>query len=684
MDDVAIAPLPVDAKLPPALDVAAMADAHAGLESPTSTEQIAPMDAVAMEEIDKPKDATVAPTTKSHEVAAVVEGLCALKIETIDAPEPASSKVSAMVDEIKTLLNSPTKIPSLSKPDKPSMIPPPSPVAKTTAITHAKTTKGAPSPFAHLKRKSMSPTQKDALAARLYTKAMELKHKRDELSTQAPEECTFKPNTTKPHIKHTSSDAMQSSGPSSVTSNGSDKDRFNMLHDQAKELARRKEAQKQSAQAEYSFKPEISKKSRRMSLKLRLRKAHKGESDATTISSPRSVDGKPTRRHEELYAQHLELAARRKQKQLEMEAKTAEECTFQPKIKKLKGKSPAKSRPLYDAERERLKRLEKEEKKKQFEMAECTFRPAVQRTKSTEAKADDKSFLDRMQENERKKEDRLEALRKEQDERKLKEATFRPKIIETKSSKALADDKPFHERLFDKEYLLQQQADRERKKLEQESFSFKPSIESSLVSIPERHGSIFERLHDEGLKKMEQLSLAEQQRLKREMEECTFHPHVSIELKEPPTEPVWERLSNDKKHILEERQRLKEENEAKGCTFKPDLGASMRSPARRNTTLLPPSTSAPATAPPDVSPPSSIARQLRRQTSPQLDLPVTALVDVAAVLTTDDTSMPPAAPSLLPPFPPVVGDEVSEQSRSILDNYDSWAATLEEKMRELK
>ena len=38
----------------------------------------------------------------------------------------------------------------------------------------------------------------------------------------------------------------------------------------------------------------------------------------------------------------------------------------------------------------------------------------------------------------------------------------------------------------------------------------------------------------------------------------------------------------------------------------------------------------------------------------------------------------------MPQFPPVVGDEVSEQSRSILDNYDSWAATLEEKMRELK
>ena len=492
MDDVAIAPLPVDAKLPPALDVAAMAEAPLGLESPTSTEQITPMDAVAME-MDKAKDATVAPTTKS-EVASVVEGLGELKIETIDVPEPASSKVSAMVDEIKTLLNSPTKIPSLSKPDKPSMIPPPSPVAPTTTstIAHAKSTKGAPSPFAHLKRKSMSPTQKDALAARLYTKAMELKHKRDELSTQAPEECTFKPNTTKPHIKHTASDGIPSSGPSSVTSNGSDKDRFSMLHDQAKELARRKEAQKQSAQAEYSFKPEISKKSRRMSLKLRLRKARKDESDTTTIPSPRSVDGKPTRRHEELYAQHLELAARRKQKQLEMEAKTAEECTFQPKIKKLKGKSPAKSRPLYDAERERLKRLEKEEKKKQFEMAECTFRPAVQRTKSTEAKAEEKSFFDRMQESERKKEDRLEALRKEQDERKLKEATFRPKIIETKSSKALADEKPFHERLFDKEYLLQQQAERERKKLEQESFSFKPSIESSLVSIPERHGSIFE------------------------------------------------------------------------------------------------------------------------------------------------------------------------------------------------
>ncbi|OQR87693.1 hypothetical protein ACHHYP_08186 [Achlya hypogyna] len=613
--------------------------------SPTSTEQITPMD---MEPLGIGKSELSTPT-----------------------------KVAQMVDEIKTILDSPTatKIPSISKP---SLIPPPAPIEKLEKVT---------SPMAHLKRKSMSPTQKDALAARLYSKAMDLKHKRDELFTQTPEECTFKPKIIK---APTSPHSRTSSGPPSVTSTSSEKNRFSMLHEQARELAQKKEAKKQSAQAEYSFKPQISKKSRRMSLKLRMKKsrdaakASEGSPATSTLGSPRSADSKNIPcRFDELYAQHIELAARRKEKQLELERKTAEVCTFQPKIKKLKGKSPTKSRPLYDAERERQKRLEKESKKVALEMAECTFRPAVQRTKSTSADPtkEEKSFFDRMQESERKKEDRLEQLRREQEERKLKEATFRPKIIETKASKAATEEKkPFHERLFDKEYLLQQQAERERKKLEQDQYSFKPSIDTSLISIPERHGSIFERLHDEGMKKQELLSLAEQERIKRELEECTFHPQVSIELKDPPTEPVWERLSNDKKHILEERQRLKEALEAKDCTFKPDLGPSSRSPARRNTTLL----QGPSTGTPE-SPPTSTPKQFRRQTSPALDLTPSNLVDPTSILVVDEVSAPQAAPTpIAPPFPAATSDEVSAQSQSILDNYDSWAATLEEKMRELK
>ncbi|ETW06183.1 hypothetical protein, variant [Aphanomyces invadans] len=520
--------------------------------------------------------------------------------------------VTRMVDEIKGILNSsPSKIPvrkgsggatsSFTLDDKNA--PPPAPTESDVSPS---------------KRKSVSPSQKDEIAHRLYAKAMELKEKRDNLYRQPKEECTFKPT-----INRTASKREDSS----------EKDRFLALHEQAEDMARRKEELKQSLEAQFTYKPEISNLSRRLSAR-----------HDTDVS-------KSTSRVEELYKNHQEIEAKREEKKKELEKKDAVECTFQPKINK-KTKSPPKQ-PLYDAELLKQKRLEKERKKAELEMTECSFKPQT----SAKGKTNDKSFFDRLQEANKKKVERLEALRKAKEERIEQEATFRPAINDSKVKASKAMEKvPFHERLFNKELLQSQAVEREQKKIELESqeCTFKPEIIIAPTVSLERRGSIFNRLFEETKKKQEMLELAEQEKLKKEMEECTFKPQVLVDpaliLKEVPQEPVWERLSNDKKQILEDREKRKEELEQQGCTFKPNILGNGCESTRRLSMRRPSSPT------------------LQRSPSKSVEKPTDAIEQGAS---SEATS------------PSVTGVDDSEP-KAILTNLDSWAASFEEKMQQLQ
>ncbi|KAH9095893.1 hypothetical protein Ae201684P_010103 [Aphanomyces euteiches] len=148
------------------------------------------------------------------------------------------------------------------------------------------------------------------------------------------------------------------------------------------------------------------------------------------------------------------------------------------------------------------------------------------------------------------------------------------------------------------------------------------------------------------------LDLAEQEKIKKELEECTFKPTVLVDpaeiLKEVPQEPVWERLSNDKKQILEQREKMKEELEQKECTFKPNIQASLAETSRR--------------------------MSLRRPSSPQLQRSPSKVEDKPE----DAVTPVPAAVE-----PSTDATDVTE-SKAVLADYDNWAASLEEKMRELK
>ncbi|KAF0685655.1 Aste57867_22491 [Aphanomyces stellatus] len=522
-------------------------------------------------------------------------------------------RVTEMVGEIKDILNS----------SSPSKIPIRKPSLTSTDLT-LDLSPPTDEDDAMKKRRSMSPSQKEDMANRLYSKAMELKEKRDNLYRAPKEECTFKPTINRTPSKR---DEL-------------DKDRFLALHEDAEEIARRREELKHSLESQYTYKPEISNLSRRMSARHDLATA----TESTTKLS----------RAEELYLKHQEIEAKREEKKKEQEEKTAVECTFKPQIKKLKGKSPPKA-PLYDAELMKQKRLEKETKKVELELAECTFKPQTKTKKSG-----GKSFFDRLQESDKKKEERLEKLRKAKEEKLVQETTFRPAINENKklSPKQAAKDKvPFHERLFNKEQLQTQAVEREQKRMELEAqvCTFKPEIKDGPAGL-ERRGSIFDRLYEEQKKKAEMLDLAEQEKLKKEMEECTFKPQVIVDpasiLKELPQTPVWERLASDNKLVIEEREKLKEEMEQKECTFKPNIQVSHAETQRR--------------------------MSLRRPSSPTLTR--------AASVRSDPTLVPPAVAeddAVIAPTDVVVATD-DAASKNILENYDNWAASLEEKMRGLK
>ncbi|KAH9128010.1 hypothetical protein AeMF1_001753 [Aphanomyces euteiches] len=542
-------------------------------------------------------------STQDGALASQVSPAVPLSLNDESTMSLPTDTVTQMVGEIKEILSSsPSKIP----------------IRKILASTNdlaldTSSSPASPEESPATKRKSMSPSQKEEMANRLYSRAMELKEKRDKLYSQPKEECTFKPT-----INRTPSKREEL-----------DKDRFLVLHEQAEEMARRKEELKQSLESQFTYKPEISSLARRLSAR------HEAE------------EKPPSSRAEELYKMAHELEAKREEKKKELEKKEAEECTFQPKIKKTKGKSPPKQ-PLYDAELMKQKRLEKERKKAELELAECSFKPQI----SKKTHDVPKTFFERLQEADKKKKERLEALRKEKEHQIEQEITFRPAINDSKAPK-VQEKVPFHERLFNKEQLQAQALEREQKKIEIEAqtCTFKPDIIPAPVTL-ERRGSVFDRLFEEQKKKQEMLDLAEQEKIKKELEECTFKPTVLVDpaeiLKEVPQEPVWERLSNDKKQIIEQRDKMKEELEQKECTFKPNIQASLAETSRRMSLRRPSSP------------------QLQRSPSKVEDKPEDAVTPVPAVVepSTDATDV--------------------TESKAVLADYDNWAASLEEKMRELK
>ncbi|KAE9045201.1 hypothetical protein PR003_g2253 [Phytophthora rubi] len=405
-------------------------------------------------------------------------------------------------------------------------------------------------------KRRLNTTEVEAASKRLYEDAKEAKLRKDARRAELQETYTFAPQV---------NNFKRRTNPGEA--DDPNQDHFTRLHAQAKELLEKKrELQHQHERDGCTFAPSISARAKRLT---------------RTNSGPR---------YENLYKHAQELKQKREEKLLE-KAKTAEEqCPFKPKI--TASKSPVKTKPLYDSERERQKRLALEQKKIEAEMTECTFKPKVsaKRMKSkaeepasaTNDAAVDANPYKRLYQASIDRTERLQKLRQERDEEEKAQAPFQPKITaRSRALKAKAQAKePFHKRLYNKDYMKKLDAEREQRRLEEEQqFTFKPEIneppEEIKTKVNERASprkSIFERLYDEKDKMKEKIEMGEELRLQKEMAECTFQPQIKVDANGEPAPPVWERLTSyDKAQVIEEREKLKEQLEMQECTFKPEV-----------------------------------------------------------------------------------------------------------------
>lgn len=225
-------------------------------------------------------------------------------------------------------------------------------------------------------------------------------------------------------------------------------------------LEKKRELQQQHERDGCTFAPSISARAKRL---------------ARTNSGPR---------YENLYKHAQEMKQKREEKLLEKARTTEEQCPFKPKI--TASKSPVKTKPLYDSERERQKRLALEQKKIEAEMTECTFKPKVS-AKRMKSKADepadaagdaavDANPYKRLYQASIDRTERLQKLRQERDEEEKAQAPFQPKITaRSRALKAEAQAKePFHKRLYNKDYMKKLDHEREQRRLEEEQqFTFK-------------------------------------------------------------------------------------------------------------------------------------------------------------------------------------------------------------------
>ncbi|KAF1315985.1 hypothetical protein FI667_g15689, partial [Globisporangium splendens] len=401
-------------------------------------------------------------------------------------------------------------------------------------------------------KKRLSSSEIEASSNRLYADAQESKKRKEARKAELEESFTFAPQVNKFKRRNAPEEP----------------NRFLLLHERATEASKRKEQLKQKLEkSECTFKPKITAKARKLAAK----------------------SSKP--RYENLYQQAQEIQMKREEKKNEMEQKAVDECSFKPKIKSMK--SPAKSRPLYDAERLKQKKLELEQKKLETELSQCTFKPKVV-AKNPKLKADDatgkvageEKLFDRLYQASQQRAERLEKLRQEHHAHEKMIATFQPKITSSSGNAKGTSKQPFHERLYSKDYMQKVTADREQKKLEDEQkFSFKPKISEVPEEIKSKQRSasvspdksIFERLYEEKDKVKEKIELSEELKMQKEMVECTFRPQIETSPTKnhpnsQPAVPIWERLlSYDKNQVVEEREKLREQMEMQECTFKPEV-----------------------------------------------------------------------------------------------------------------
>jgi hypothetical protein len=296
--------------------------------------------------------------------------------------------------------------------------------------------------------KRVSKAKSEAASNRLYEDAKAAKLRKEARSAEVDEACTFVPK-----VSHTNSTTIKRPSLGET-------DRFVALHEEAKQLqAKKQELQRKHEEETCTFRPTITSKAKKL---------------ARETARPR---------YENLYMQARELKQRREEKALAKKKEDESEYSFRPKIKPTK--SPVQSKPLYDADREKQKQLLLEQKRKEAELSECTFKPKVLSKKPiTKPEAgsttgEDGKIYDRLYRAGKVQAERIERMRKEREDEEKAKAPFQPRLVTSSSAHKATDvqqKEPFHKRLYKKDHMQKISADREQQKLEEERrFSYKVS-----------------------------------------------------------------------------------------------------------------------------------------------------------------------------------------------------------------
>jgi len=285
---------------------------------------------------------------------------------------------------------------------------------------------------------------------------------------------------------------------------------------------------------------------------------------------------------------------------------------------------------------ERLR--EEEERRMEYLLKECTFQPQLvasrrnstnlEQTHTSAFDCDDQApVFERLYDKKKELDMHMATLRKHQEDMERKELTFKPYLYTSPpkrdgpDSPKPNDSAPAHERLFVLGSKAHKEAKVQQKREEVErDFTFKPTLIAKnpaktpgldTLSVSSAQ-AVHERLYQQHEGKIKKLQQAEAAKIDPDEEECTFKPNYDevrravSRGKGRPSEPapkhtrhksegvmdsssrrssgVFDRLAQDQRQTLREREMERQRAEAEGCTFQPSVNAAnTRRPGRTRT-----------------------------------------------------------------------------------------------------
>jgi len=451
---------------------------------------------------------------------------------------------------------------------------------------------------------TISPDKTEIAGSRLYARAKQQQRSIEEKQRAKPYKCTFTPNFETSKKSRGSTDRKVGEFTTGMTESASGQERFDCLYRDAQAKLDRKKgksARELKNPTGCTFSPAFESSSK-----------HRSRDQTTGIQ-----------RMKNLYSDGKKIKTK-----LEMrKAETAqtEAPNFSPQItRKAKNMDKYRSKKnfserLYRDERSKFDHLAN--KKKELEVAGCTFRPKITRARSAPKSRPswavdedgNQGVAERLYKYNSKIAAKRAVLLEEQEQKIEKETPFKPKLATTHYHEA-REQRVSGRKKFDVERLMNQGGVQEKAarreallRAEAKLLTFTPKIpKRRATSAPKsrptwmnenedtsngnvgrkRTAEVYDRLYADRFYAEEERMVAKEEQFIRDMRDCTFSPSIPLKKHEKSkvssSTPVWERLYDDKMSIALLREEIKAQKELTGCTFQPSTSSSSSRSAKIN------------------------------------------------------------------------------------------------------